>query len=168
MRYGLIKIRSASLLLFGLFWVFDVETSEWVGDIARSLLVLSTNVLSLHFVSEVRPEVVRDISRTRDQLELFSLSEEERNIIFCSPFTYPCPVRSRRRDCSRKVKDGWFVSLIFFHFWASGKLMFCCRNPNSRRATISYFGLLHSRKLIETGIRVSAFVKPYFWANCFL
>ena len=40
--------------------------------------------------------------------------------------------------------------------------MFCCRNPNSRRATISYFGLLHCRKLIKTGIRVSAFVKRYF------
>ena len=32
------------------------------------------------------PEVVRDISISRDQLELFSLSEEETNIIFCSPF----------------------------------------------------------------------------------
>ena len=49
-----------------------------VGDIARSLIV--------HFVSEVSPEVVRDISISRDQLELFSLSEEETNIIFCSPF----------------------------------------------------------------------------------
>ena len=42
--------------------------------------------MNLHFVSEVRPEVIRDISRSRDQLELFSLSEEEKNITFCSPF----------------------------------------------------------------------------------
>ena len=32
---------------------------------------------NLHFVSEVRPEVVRDISISRDQLELISLSKEE-------------------------------------------------------------------------------------------
>ena len=37
------------------------------------------NVVNLHFVAEVSTEVVRD------QLELFSLSEEERNIIFGSP-----------------------------------------------------------------------------------
>ena len=36
--------------------------------------------------------------------------------------------------------------------------MFCCRTPNSQRATISYFGL----KLIETGSRVLAFVKRFF------
>ena len=35
---------------------------------------------------EVRPDVVRDISISRDQLELFSLSEKERNIVFCPPF----------------------------------------------------------------------------------
>ena len=67
-----------------------------VGDIAKSLLVFwattniwggaQSNVVNLHSVSEVRPEVVRDISISRDQLELFSLSENERNIIFCSPF----------------------------------------------------------------------------------
>ena len=44
-----------------------------VGDIARSLLVLSattniwasaqSNVVKLHFVSQVRPELVRDCSR---------------------------------------------------------------------------------------------------------
>ena len=32
--------------------------------------------------------------------------------------------------------------IFFFSFWASSKLMFCCRTPNSRRATISYFGLI--------------------------
>ena len=52
------------------------------------------------------------------------------------------PVRSRRRDCSRRVKNRRFVSLIFFSIWASSRLMFCCRTPNSRRATISYFGLI--------------------------
>ena len=65
-----------------------------VRDIARPLLVLlaTTNILggsqsndvNLHFVSEVRPEVVQDISISRCQLELF-LSEEERNIIFGRP-----------------------------------------------------------------------------------
>ena len=38
-----------------------------------------SSVGNLHFVSEVSPEVVRDISISRDQLEVFS-SEEERNI----------------------------------------------------------------------------------------
>ena len=38
-----------------------------------------TNVVNLQFVAEVRAEVVRD------QLELFSLSEEERDSIFGSP-----------------------------------------------------------------------------------
>ena len=62
-----------------------------VGDIAKSLLVFlattniwggaQSNVINLHFVSEVRHEVVRDV-----QLELFSLSDDEKNIIFCSPF----------------------------------------------------------------------------------
>ena len=70
-------------------------TPERVGDIERSLLVLPAttdicggaqsitgfatlkNAVNLHFVSEVRPEIVRDISISRDQLELISLSEEE-------------------------------------------------------------------------------------------
>ena len=76
------KIRHASLLLVGLFWVFDVVTPNWVGDIARSLLVISAliniwggaqsikgfvtpkNVVNLQFASEVRPEVVGDISKS--------------------------------------------------------------------------------------------------------
>ena len=75
------KIRHAILQVCYLSacWVFDVVTPEWVGDIARSLLVLSAtiniwggaqsikgflplkNVVNLQFASEVRPEVVRDI-----------------------------------------------------------------------------------------------------------
>ena len=39
-------------------------------------------VVNVQFVAEVRAEVVE---RSRDQLELFSLSEEERNSIFGSP-----------------------------------------------------------------------------------
>ena len=41
---------------------------------------------------------------------VFSLSEKERNIIFLPALrfvvTYLCPVRSRRQDYGRKVKDG--------------------------------------------------------------
>ena len=62
----------------------------------------------MHFVSEVRPEVVQDISISRDQLELF-LSEEERNIIFGRPSVcsyLSLPRKSRGRDNKRKVKDG--------------------------------------------------------------
>ena len=88
-RYLWSKIRHASFLLFGWFWVFDVMTPEWAGDIARSFLVLSTttnvgsraqrNVVNLHLVSELGPEVIRD------QLELFRLSEEERYNFFARP-----------------------------------------------------------------------------------
>ena len=56
-----LKIRHPSLLLFGLFWVFDVVTPERFGDIAKSPLVLSATTLfegegkvissDLHFVS---------------------------------------------------------------------------------------------------------------------
>ena len=67
-------------------------------------------MVNLHSVSEVRPEVVRDISISLYQLELFSLSENERNIFFWFALRfvvgYLCPVKSRRQDCSRKVKDG--------------------------------------------------------------
>ena len=56
----------------------SAKTNIWGGG--------QSNVVNLHFVSEVSPEVVRDISISRDQLELLSLSEEETNIIFCSPF----------------------------------------------------------------------------------
>ena len=42
--------------------------------------------MNFYFVSEVRPDVVRDISIPRDQLAMFSLPEEERNIVFCPPF----------------------------------------------------------------------------------
>ena len=38
------KIRHASLLLVGLFWVFDVVTPERLGDIGRSFLVLSAKI----------------------------------------------------------------------------------------------------------------------------
>ena len=101
-------------------WV-EAEACFWLEISRDSLLVLSvttniwggvqSNVVNLHFVSEVRPEVVRDISISRDQLELF-LSEEERNITFSRP-----SVRSylsfRSWRSRRTVKDSWFVGLIF-------------------------------------------------------
>ena len=36
----------------------------------------------------------------------------------------------------------WLICSIFFLIWARSKLMFCCRTWNSRRSTISYFGLI--------------------------
>ena len=61
-----LKIRHASLLLFGLFWVFDVVTPERVGDIARyssfSYNKYLRRSVNLHFVSEGKPGVVREIS----------------------------------------------------------------------------------------------------------
>ena len=136
------KIRHARWLLFGLFWVNDVVTPEWVGDIARSLLVLSAatniwggaqsikgfatlrNVVNLHFFSEVKPEVVRDILRSAWVVS----SEEERNIIF-APLD---------RGDETVAENGFNL----FSNWASRKLLPCCRALNSRRATISYFGLI--------------------------
>ena len=38
------KTRHASLLLSGLFWIFDVVTQELVRDITRSLLVLPASI----------------------------------------------------------------------------------------------------------------------------
>ena len=121
--------------------------------IARSLLILSattniwggaqSNVVNLHLFPKwgwKLFEIYLEISSS-----CFYLRKKE-ILFFAHPsvcsYYLSLPVRSRRRDCSRKVKDGRFVSFFFFWIWASSRLMFCCRTPNSRRATISYFGLL--------------------------
>ena len=160
-----LKIRDASLLRFGLFWVFDVHSDtgmSWsrnmllVGyrPIARSLLILSTttniwggaqgNVVNLHLFPKWGWKlfaIYLEISSS-----CFYLRKKE-ILFFARPSVcsyLSLPVRSRRQDCSRKVKDGRFVSLIFFSIWGSSRLMFCCRTLNSRRATIacSCFGLI--------------------------
>lgn len=83
---------------------------------------------------------------SRDQLELFSLSEEERNIIFGSPGV--CSDLSLPRQITEtKVKHKRSLICGFrFLIWASGRLMFCkgyiCRTPNGRRARINYFGFI--------------------------
>ena len=66
---------------------------------AQSIFAMPMNVVNLRFVSDVRQEVVRDISISRYQLELLSLSEEERNICCLLALRclviYLCPVRPR-------------------------------------------------------------------------
>ena len=52
-------------------------------------------------------------------------------------------------------------SFKFVLIWASGKLMYICRTPNSRRARISYYVWAY-RKLSETGSGVLAYVKSDF------
>ena len=60
--------------------------------------ICDANILcrQLALLSDVRQEVVRDISISRYQLELLSLSEEERNIyifarpLVCSYLSLPC------------------------------------------------------------------------------
>ena len=121
--------------------------------VARSLLILSTttniwggvqgNVVNLHLFPkwgwkwfEIYLEISSSCFYLRKKEILFFVRPS-----VCSYLSLP--VRSQRRDCSRKVKDGRFVSLIFFFLiWVSSRLIFCCRTPNSWRATISCFGLI--------------------------
>ena len=96
---------------------------------------------------------------SRDQFELFSLSDEERNIIFGSPGVFDLSL-SRQITETRVKHKRLLICGIRFLIWASGKLMFCqgyiCRTPNSGRARISLFWAY--RKLSETGSEVLAFV----------
>ena len=109
---------SRSMVLVG--WRYREITSSFFLATTNIWSGTQSNVINLHFVSEVRPEVVRDISISRYQLELFSLlwGREKYNILLPLRFvvTYICPVRSRRRACSIKVKDGWFVGLFIYFF----------------------------------------------------
>ena len=112
----------------------DVVTPEWVGAKHASGWRYRENtsgsfgynkyfsgeqskVVNLHFISEVRPEVVRGILRSarvvsfiwgRQKYYFFQLA-------FRFVVTYLCPVKSRIQDCSRKVKNGWFEGLSFFN-----------------------------------------------------
>ena len=80
---------------------------------------------------------------SRYQLELFSLSEKERNIVFCPPFglqllcSFFAPLDRRDEIVAEKQK---MVDCFFFNL-GEQQVNVCCRNPNSQRATISYFGL---------------------------
>ena len=76
-----------------------------------------SNVVNFHFVSLVRLGVVRDISRSA-RVVYFMWGRKKYYYLLALRFvvTYLCPVRSRRRDCSKKVKDVWFVGLIYFLF----------------------------------------------------
>ena len=136
-------------VLFGLFSVFDVATPEWVGaevsfwlEISREHfdLVLSaitniwdraqSNVVNLHFVSEVGPEVFRDILRSARVVSFVWRRKKYYFFQLALRFvvTYLCPVRWRRRDCSRKVKDGWFEGLNFDLIWAGSKFYVLLQN----------------------------------------
>ena len=79
---------------------------------------------------------------SRDQLELFSLSDEERNVIFGSPGVFNDLSLSRQITETRVKHKRSLICGFRFLIWASGKLMFCqgyiCRTPNSGRARINY------------------------------
>ena len=127
-----IAIRYAQGTFRLVFGIWRSDGMSWsrsmllVWDIARTLLVVSaitniwgevqSNVVNLHFVSEVRPEVVWDILRSA---RVVHICLKKKEILFFQlalrfVVTYVCPVRWRRQDCRRKVKDGWFEGLIFF------------------------------------------------------
>ena len=92
------KIRHASYLsnYLSACWVFDVVTPEWIGDIARSLLVLSAttdiwggaqsikgfamlkNVVHFQFASEVRPRKLFEISLRKSRLHKLHAFMEKR------------------------------------------------------------------------------------------
>ena len=92
------KIRHASYLsnYLSACWVFDLVTPEWIGDIARSLLVLSAtiniwggaqsikgfatlkNVVHLQFASEVRPRKLFEISLRKSRLHKLHAFMEKR------------------------------------------------------------------------------------------
>ena len=75
-----LKIRYASLLLFGFFWVFDVviDTGK-SAKFCRKLAFCEAGSCSRY-------------------LEISS------SCLVRFVLTYLCPVKSRRRDCNRKVK----------------------------------------------------------------
>ena len=104
------------------------------------------NVVNIFFRSEAGScSKYLDISRSA-RVDKFIWGRKKYYFLVALRFlvTYLWPVRSQRKDCSRKVKGSWFVPLIFFSIWGSRKLMFWCRTPNSRCATISYFGLIEN------------------------
>ena len=135
-----------------------------VGDIARTLLALSaitniwgraqSNVVNLHFVSEVGPEVFRDILRSARVVSFVWRRKKYYFLQLALRFvvTYLCPVRWRRRDCSRKVKDGWFEGLNFDLIWAGSKFYVLLQNSEQSACDDQLFWAY--RKLTETSCAI--------------